>query len=807
MKTLSLTEVLLALLVSTNLCLGYKIYSETTNDETWVFSTDPQRRPIFYPDEFGNVAGFGADIVYAVCRQAEKKCRFQFNPFQECTTSEEDGSFRPGDGLLEGKFDACPAVAISADRLQYTAFTDPFLTAPSYFMVKEGNPSDFDPENLQGKTITHILGGHSNEDCLRRLGMVGAKFLVSNNNDEAEDNVRTGKADAYFTPRRSRVEGLELISGSYQCSDGAGVMVLPDSTLPEWWNPAFQEIKASGEYGQLCEQSESRHGRPVTNCLPYEKTWTFSTTGRRRPGFYIDEFGNVAGFIADLIYAVCREAGKKCDFQVNNYQQCATEGDDGSFRPGEGLREGKFDACPGWPISPDKQKYCSFSAPFLATKSYFTVKEGNPLDFDPKDLNGRTITLLRGFSENADCLTRNGIDLEGAQFLIGDGIDEVVENVLSGKADALFSPRSTGIEGLEPLPDTYDCSEGVAVMVMPDSNLPEWWNPAFEKVFDSGEYGELCELSESRHGGPVNCLPYEKTWTFSTDGNRRPQFYIDEFGNVAGFNADLIYAVCRRAGKKCEFEVNSFLQCVNQDEDGNFKPGDGLAEGKFDACAGWVISPDRQKYCNFTDPFLATSTYFTVKQGNPLNFDPTSLSGKTITYLKGFSASATCLARLGMEGAEYLIAEGIEEAVENVKSEKADALFSPRRNIEGLEALPDIYDCGDGVAIMVMPDSSLPDWWNPAFQELMDSGEYGELCEQSESRHGGSVQCFPYEKISTFSGNSKRGAQQVDTETINEMKAEIKEVLRRTKDLKMTENKSMTGIREAIRKIIHNTQN
>ena len=760
MKTLIFTKVLLALIVSSNISLGYKIYVET-NDKTWTFSTEATRRPTFYLDEFGNVAGFGADIVYAVCRQAEKNCRFVINPFQQCITSEEDGSFRPGDGLLEGKFDACPALSIAPDRFQYVKFTDPFLNTYSTFNVREGNPSNFDPKNIKGKTITHIEGGHSNAACLRRLGMDGANILVASSNEEAEENVRSGKADAYFTPRR-RIPGFDLIPGLYECASGAGVMVMPDSTLPDWWNPAFQIIRESGEYREICEQSESRHGRPQRDCLPDENTWVFSTAGNRYPQFYIDEFGNVAGFSADLIYAVCREAGEKCEFQVNNYQQCATEGEDGEFRPGEGLREGKFDACPAWPISPDKQKYCSFTTPFLATKSFFTLKEGNPRNFDPKNLSGKTITYLRGFSENVDCLERLGLDLEGAEFVIGDGIDEVVDNVLSEKADALFSPRSTRIAGLEPLPESYDCSDGLAVMVMPDSSLPEWWNPAFEKLMDSGEYGELCEQSESRHGAPVRCLPYEKTWTFSTTGNRYPQFYIDEFGNVAGFNADLIYAVCREAGKKCGFQVNNYQQCATEGEDGEFRPGEGLREGKFDACPGWPISPDKQKYCSFTTPFLATKSFFTVKEGNPRNFDPKNLSGKTITYLRGFSNNPECLERLGMnlEGVQFLAGDGIDEVVDNVLSEKADALFSPRSTgIAGLEPLPETYECSDGVAVMVMPDSTLPEWWDPAFEKVMDSGEYGELCEQSESRHGASVRCLPYEKTWTFSSDGNRRPQ------------------------------------------------
>ncbi len=266
----------------------------------------------------------------------------------------------------------------------------------------------------------------------------------------------------------------------------------------------------------------------------------------------------------------------------------------------------------------------------------------------------------------------------------------------------------------------------------------------------------------------------EKVWTFSTNANRRPQYYLDESGNVAGFGVDIVNAVCKNAGKKCQFQVDAFQQCVTNNEDGSFRPGNGLVEGKFDACPGYVISADREKLCAFTAPFLATSAHFCVKEGNPANFDPTNLDGKKITHLEGAYTNEACLQQLGMNGAQFLIAKGIDEAVENVKTGKADAIFSPRTRIPGLDAVPGSYNCGEGVAVMVMPDSTLPEWWNPAFQQLVDSGEYADICEQSVSRHGG-----PPVKRVQFAA-AKTGEVKIEAEKV-EIRKVVEEKIEETK--------------------------
>ena len=68
------------------------------------------------------------------------------------------------------------------------------------------------------------------------------------------------QVDAVFTPR-NEIDGLNRTSDiNYACSEGAAIMTQKDSKLPDWWNPAFEAVEASGEYARLCNESEEKHG-------------------------------------------------------------------------------------------------------------------------------------------------------------------------------------------------------------------------------------------------------------------------------------------------------------------------------------------------------------------------------------------------------------------------------------------------------------------------------------------------------------------------------------------------------------------
>ncbi|XP_022095988.1 uncharacterized protein LOC110982114 [Acanthaster planci] len=43
--------------------------------------------------------------------------------------------------------------------------------------------------------------------------------------------------------------------------DGAGMTVRKDSRLPDWWNPAFDQLKESSEYQRICDEVTTKHSQ------------------------------------------------------------------------------------------------------------------------------------------------------------------------------------------------------------------------------------------------------------------------------------------------------------------------------------------------------------------------------------------------------------------------------------------------------------------------------------------------------------------------------------------------------------------
>ncbi|GFR98167.1 arginine-binding extracellular protein ArtP-like [Elysia marginata] len=235
-----------------------------------------------------------------------------------------------------------------------------------------------------------------------------------------------------------------------------------------------------------------------------------------------------------------------------------------------------------------------------------------------------------------------------------------------------------------------------------------------------------------------------KTWLFSVNGRKRPYSFLDDYGNLTGFDVDLIDEVCQIAKKRCKMVLSEFTECSFTSRDINYA-GRGLMAEWFDGCPGYVNSIDREGAFDFTDPYLDTYASFTVAPGNPSLFDPhtSDYSEFTFTHLTGAVTNSKCLARLGKKVSGIIIAANLPEAKTLLLNRTADVLFSPRSKITGLEVLPEREHCdAGGTAVMLKKGSHLAQWWNPAFESLVRSGQYQKLCEDSQVKYNRTIRCM-----------------------------------------------------------------
>lgn len=106
----------------------------------------------------------------------------------------------------------------------------------------------------------------------------------------------------------------------------------------------------------------------------------------------------------------------------------------------------------------------------------------------------------------------------------------------------------------------------------------------------------------------------------ATEGAYPPFNFVDERGELGGFDVDIAKALCRVMQADCEFVV---------------VPWDGIIAGlearKYDVIvASMSYTPERAKRVEFTDKYYRTTSSFVARRGSTLDVSVAGLRGKAV---------------------------------------------------------------------------------------------------------------------------------------------------------------------------------
>ena len=203
---------------------------------------------------------------------------------------------------------------------------------------------------------------------------------------------------------------------------------------------------------------------------------------------------------------------------------------------------------------------------------------------------------------------------------------------------------------------------GMTVMAKYGSEFISLWNAALPAVLSSQAYKSLCDSYRIEGCYDVEGLTasepvFEKVYTIAVGLNFPPYDFIgppdDTASNkvlpITGFSNELALVVCEAAGVKCQLVFDDYDNCwgaydvqptgvtiqgwevnapesstvgytypVNYDGDAVFPegaeggfvdlqyPGDGIMQGRYDACVGWTHTWLRQNSVEFGDAVVTT---------------------------------------------------------------------------------------------------------------------------------------------------------------------------------------------------------
>lgn len=213
-----------------------------------------------------------------------------------------------------------------------------------------------------------------------------------------------------------------------------------------------------------------------------------------------------------------------------------------------------------------------------------------------------------------------------------------------------------------------------------------------------------------------------------TDAAYEPFEYIDEDGNFAGFDMELIAMIAEEMGRELE------LQNVQWD---GIIPG--LMNGNYDCLiSAMTITEERMKQINFSDPYFTIKQAIVVRENDDSITGSADLVGKTIAVQNGTTGD---LYASQIEGVRMKRFDTNPQAIQELLNNNADATV-----MDDLVAYQAISKMS-GLKMIEIPDAEVENYGigvkkgneellagiNKALATLRENGKLGELVEKYRS--------------------------------------------------------------------------
>ena len=150
----------------------------------------------------------------------------------------------------------------------------------------------------------------------------------------------------------------------------------------------------------------------------------------------------------------------------------------------------------------------------------------------------------------------------------------------------------------------------------------------------------------------------------ATEGAYAPFNYLDDQGNVQGFEIDLARAMCDELGANCEFVV--------QDWDGIIP---GLLAQKYDAIiASLYITDERRERIAFSDKYYQVPARFVLPKSSTLEITPEDMKGAVVGTQRATSFER--FMRDEYPNVDLRVYATMEEAYLDLRSGRVDAIMA-----------------------------------------------------------------------------------------------------------------------------------
>ncbi|MFX0540639.1 transporter substrate-binding domain-containing protein [Roseovarius sp. S4756] len=213
----------------------------------------------------------------------------------------------------------------------------------------------------------------------------------------------------------------------------------------------------------------------------------------------------------------------------------------------------------------------------------------------------------------------------------------------------------------------------------------------------------------------------QDTVRLGTEGAYPPFNFVNDAGEVDGFERELGDELCKRADLTCTWVTNDWDSIIPN-----------LVSGNYDAIiAGMSITDERKKDIDFTSNYTQPdpSSYVVMQEGVDLTAEGTVVAAQASTIQASHIASS---------GATLLEFPTPEETIAAVRNGEADAAFSDKayavpvvEEDDGLMIVGDDVLLGDGMALGIRKsDTELNQKFSDAIDSMKEDGSLNALIEK-----------------------------------------------------------------------------
>ena len=216
----------------------------------------------------------------------------------------------------------------------------------------------------------------------------------------------------------------------------------------------------------------------------------------------------------------------------------------------------------------------------------------------------------------------------------------------------------------------------------------------------------------------LSCLGQSEVVTMGTEGAYPPYSFVNDEGEVDGFERELGDELCRRADLECVWVTNEWDTIIPN-----------LVDGQYDTIlAGMSITDERDEVIDFTQPYVPpTPSVYIALSGSGDDVVDGRVAAQVATVHAGY------LSESGATLIEYELAEELLQAVLNGEVDAAliDREFAHDSIAESGDRLtvvgPDVaLDSGIGIGVRE-DDGELKDKLNQAIGSMKEDGSLNTL--------------------------------------------------------------------------------